>query len=68
MAGARLGTETADTFPAINNSPPQTASGGLWLRLGWDTLVSVGKKRTSPWPHGLHVSINCHLPPGAPHP
>ena len=34
MAGGRLGTETAGTSPATNNSPPQTAQWGALALLG----------------------------------
>ena len=34
MAGGRLGTETAGTLPATNNSRPQTAQWGALASLG----------------------------------
>lgn len=64
MAGGRLGTETAGTSPATNNSPPQTAQWGA-LDSAW--LGGLGRRGRK----GVTVSLpppcvwNGHLPPGA---
>lgn len=64
MAGGRLGTETAGTSPATDNSPPQTAQWGALASAWLGGLGRCGRK-------GVTVSLpppcvrDGHLPPGA---
>ena len=71
MAGGRLGTETAGTSPATNNSPPQTAQWGALDSAWLGSLGPRGRKGVRRGRKGVTVSLpppcvwNSHLPPGA---
>lgn len=64
MAGGRLGTETAGSSPATNNSPPQTAQRGALASAGLGGLGRCGRKSVTLSLPPLCVR-NSHLPPGA---
>lgn len=63
MAGGRLGTETAGTSPATNNSPPQTAQWGAWALAWLGCLGGRGRKSVTLASQNLGVQ-NSHLSPG----